>query len=116
RLFTGSKAIGMKMADKVGGLADALDDMASELGLENYGIVHYPGPKSLKEMVEDSLGGFVQAPDVGSRAPALGGAVEALRGAGGRRAWPAVRDSRGARMRPGDEPVVVAMPRALIFK
>jgi protease-4 len=112
RLFTGEKAVGMKMADRVGGLADAVGDMASELGLEEYGVVHYPGPKSLPELLEQGMGGFVQAPRIG----AATGAAEVLREAVGARAWPAVRDSIGAMMLLRDEPVVLTMPRALIFR
>lgn len=117
RLFTGSKAPGMHMADKVGGLSDAMSDMAAELGLEEYGVVHYPGPRSLQDLIEDSVGGFVQAPGVKSEAGlAAGSAVDLLREAVGPRAWPAVRDSIGAMLLLRDEPVVLTMPRALIFR
>ncbi len=105
------------MADKVGGLSDAVTDMASDLGLEEFGVVHYPGPKGIQEMIEESLGGFVQAPGVRSEAGlAAGGAIGLLREAVGPKAWPAVRDSIGAMMLLRDEPVVLTMPRALIFR
>jgi protease-4 len=111
RLFTGTRAVNLRMADKIGGLNDAVEDMAEELGLDDYGVVHYPGPKGLAEMLEESFGGFVRAPEVG-----IGGALGLLREAVGPQAWPAVRDSVGAMMLLRDEPVLLTMPRALIFR
>ena len=83
--------------------------------VEEYEVVHYPGPKSLPEMLEESFGGFVRAPRV--RSPdAVMGAVGLLREAVGPKAWPAVRDSIGAMLLLREEPVVLTMPRALIFR
>jgi protease IV len=116
RLFTGNRAVELKMADKVGGLSDAIDDMAAELGLEDYGVVHYPGPKGLEEMIQESLGGFVRAPaSIGADA-GLGGVVAVLREAVGPKAWPGVRDAINGLLLLRDEPVVLTVPRALIFR
>ncbi|GIW74252.1 MAG: hypothetical protein KatS3mg103_0774 [Phycisphaerales bacterium] len=77
RLFLGRAAVERKMADRVGSLHDAVADMAQQLGLEQYDVRHYPGPKSLAEFLEDAFGSMVSA-----RAPA--GGRGALAGALGR--------------------------------
>jgi protease-4 len=62
RLFTGNQAITNKMADKIGGLDSAVRDLAAELKLDDYSVMEFPGPKSLGDVLKDSLGGFVAAP------------------------------------------------------
>lgn len=62
RLFTGNQAIEMKMADKVGSLDDTIKDMADQLGLENYAVMSYPGPKSLDDLLKETFGNFLSAP------------------------------------------------------
>nr|HRJ49558.1 S49 family peptidase [Phycisphaerales bacterium] len=62
RLFTGNQAIGLKMADEVGGLSSAIESLASSVGLSNYDVQDYPGPKGIGETIGEMLGGFVSAP------------------------------------------------------
>jgi protease-4 len=62
RLFTGNQAITNRMADKIGGLDTAVRELASELKLTDYSVMEFPGPKSLGDVLKDSLGGFVSAP------------------------------------------------------
>lgn len=119
RLFTGNKSIEMKMADKVGGLDECVEDLAEDLKLRDYDVLDYPGPKSFQEMMQDLAENFgASAP--GIRAP-LGSAVlpevaAFAREVIGPQAWPQVRDSLGAMMQLRKEPVVLAIPRALILK
>jgi protease-4 len=111
RLFTGDKAIEFKMADELGGLEDAIEDLAESLKLEDYEVVDYPGPKSLAQIVEDLLGGFAAAPSGASSEFAT-----ILRTAVGPNAWPAVSSSIEGVLQFRNQPVQLIMPRALIIK
>ncbi|MBX3403068.1 MAG: S49 family peptidase [Phycisphaeraceae bacterium] len=119
RLFTGADAVGHKMADKVGGLQDAVADMAAHLNLADgaYDVLEYPGPASLLDVIGGALGaaapGSVQA---GRDDPALSPLVAAGRALVGERHWPAVRDHLGALMQLRDRPVLLVSPRAVIVK
>ncbi len=97
------------MVDAIGGLHDAVWDLAVETGIENdYDVLHYPGPQSFEKFFENMSGMFgVQAePPV----------VAALRELVGEQAWAAVRDGLTALMQLRSEPVLLVSPRALIFR
>lgn len=115
RLFTGEKAVSLKMADKVGGFGDALADLAAELRLRDYDVLDYPAPKSISEVLEDTLKGFVQAPMPGDdrQARALFAMPAELLGP---RAWPQVQRGLESIILLRDEPVLTTMPRVLIFR
>jgi hypothetical protein len=58
----------MKMADKIGGLEDTIDDLAESLSLAEYDVMDYPAPRSIPEMLEDAAKGFgLKGPRVASR-------------------------------------------------
>lgn len=121
RLFTGEAAVKNRMADKVGGLDDCITDLAAELKLTDgeFEILEYPGPKSLREVIGDSMGGFAAAPNVGGRiaenagSQMLSGALKELVGPAN---WPQVRDQLSALMQLRKQPVVLTSPRAVIVK
>ena len=121
RLFTGKEAIDNRMADKVGGLDDCVDDLAAELKLSpgEYEILEYPGPKSLGEVIGDALGGYTAAPNVGAKIAEKAG-PEMLFGTAkelvGARNWPQVRDQLSAFMQLRKSPVVLTSPSAIIVK
>ncbi len=110
RIFTGDKAIALKMADEIGGLDDAVVDMAASLGLpeDSYDVLDYPGPMTLAEMFENGL-------PFGAASPRVE-AVETLRAAVGEQAWDAVADAMQALLQLREEPVLLAMPRVVIFR
>lgn len=114
RLFTGEDAVRLRMADEVGGLTDALTAMAAQLGLAEYDVKHYPAPKSLNELLEETLGsaGRRAALDP-SPLPPL---AAALRETIGAREWPRAREMLGALLLLREQRVLLAMPRALIFR
>lgn len=122
RLFVGSDAVKNKMADKLGSMTDTIDDMAKELKLTqgDFDILDFPGPKSLGEIIGESVGGMVQATGgVGEAqaerlAPALVGGL--MKEIVGPRNWPAVRDQMGALMLLRSEPVLLTSPTAIIVK
>lgn len=119
RLFTGDQAIDMKMADEVGTLTDTIEAMADRVGFESYDIMHYPGPKGLEELISEMLGGFVSAPRVGTSARQPGALIGEMgvlvRELVGPQAWPMVRDQLEAISIIRREPVLLIVPRTLIF-
>ncbi|MFG0286049.1 MAG: S49 family peptidase [Phycisphaerales bacterium JB039] len=111
RLFLGEEAVELRMADDIGGLSDAAAAMASELGLSDPDLMHYPGPKSFQEMMEEMFGGFVQAP-VGSASPALAGVREVL----GEDLWAMAVEAATQLRQLRDEPALLIMPRVIRVK
>jgi protease-4 len=117
RLFLGAKAVELGMADEVGGLADAAKAMASNLGLSEPDLMHYPGPKSFQEMLGEMFGGFVRAP-VGA-APASQSppaALMAVREALGEHLWSAAIEAATQLRQLRREPALLVMPRVIRFR
>ncbi|MBL8746167.1 MAG: signal peptide peptidase SppA [Phycisphaerae bacterium] len=110
RIFTGDKAIALKMADEIGGLDDAVSDMASALKLSDgqFDVLDYPPPMTLSEMFENGL-------PFGAASPKIE-AVESLRSAIGPGSWDAVADAMQALLQLRDEPILLAMPRVVVFR
>lgn len=116
-LFTGKKAIEMKMADEIGGLSDTIEALGDKLGIDHYEVLDYPGPKSFEELLHDVAGRFgASAPRVGSSGPVMPEMAAVARELIGPRAWPALRDSMAAMMQLRKEPVILALPRAVIVR
>jgi protease-4 len=121
RLFTGNDAIKNRMADKVGGLDDCIEDLAAELKLTggDYEILEYPGPKAFMEVIGESLGSYVTAPNVAGKIAEdagpqmLFGTVKELVGP---RQWPQIRDQISAFMELRKEPVILTSPRAVYVR
>jgi protease-4 len=113
RLFTGDKAIGLKMADEVGSLDDAVGAMAEELGVARYEVRDYPSPQSLTELLEEMMGGFAAAPSIRSE---LAGPAAVVREMVGPEAWDAVRANLEGLMQLRDEPVLLMLPRVILVR
>jgi len=111
RLFTGTRAIELGMADAIGSLDVAVADLAAELGLERFDVMSYPGPKSLDEVIGEMLGGVVKSPVSAELGAAR--AAEALLGA---RVWQQVSNAGRALLGFREEPVQVVAPRVLLFE
>jgi len=117
RLVAGQKAVDLKMADEVGGLHEAIADLASELRLESYEVIDLPGPKPLEEVIQEAIKGFASAPGVGSKSPAtMRAASELAEQLLGRRAAAELRRAAAGLMLMEREPVLVMSPRVLMFK
>jgi protease-4 len=118
RLFVGRDAIDLKMADEIGGLTDAIGDMADQLALRDgqYDVMDFPRPRSLDEVLSDMFGQFgfgaSMRADVASVSPIAAAAKELL----GEQAWSQLRDSLGAFMQLRNEPVILVSPRVLMFR
>lgn len=118
RLFTGDKAIGLGMADKVGGIDQAIGDLAKSLKLDEFEVREYPTPPSFAEALEEAFGGFVQAPGVTAPISGAGpGLVPALgRQVLGERAWRQIAPSWQAFMLLREEPVLLTSPTVLFVR
>lgn len=124
RLFTGDKAVGLKMADAVGTVSDALTALALKAKLTDgqYDVVDFPQPKGFEEMIEDLFGQFAMAPSAGDQASLSGRGLLAGELAAGAKAmlgdsaWDALRPALDAFMQLRREPVILAAPRAIIVR
>ncbi len=114
RLFLGSEAVDLKMADAVGGLDDAIWDLAEELDVEDFDIVHYPAPPSFEEVISEALGGFVKSRELSAEGTLP--LASAIRAAIGDERFEAVRDALNAVALLRTEPVLLTMPRAIIVR
>jgi protease-4 len=116
RLFTGEKAVALKMADKIGGLDEAVRDLATEVGVTDPDVMHFPGPKSIPEMIEDTFGGMVQGPSVklpgASPLAGINAAGQELFGD----AWIQVRQGMQATLQLRKEPVLLMTPSVIMVK
>ncbi|MEM6458756.1 MAG: S49 family peptidase [Planctomycetota bacterium] len=117
RLFVGSAAVENGMADKLGGVDDALGDLADRLGLAEgeYDVIDLPGPMSLGDYLDGLFG--VRGPAVsqalGTDAPAVLQAAERLLGPV---AWQSVSRTLSGLMLLRDEPVLMLMPSAIVVR
>lgn len=114
RLFVGEKAVGMKMADKVGGLHECVSDLASSLSMSEYDIMSYPGPKPIEEAISDMFKGVVRAPGM-VRSPLAAEVDAAGTALFGRAQWRQVKGSIEALLMLRTEPVVLVGPKTLLF-
>jgi len=116
RLFTGTDAIGLSMADEIGGLEVAITDLAAELGIAPDTVLHFPAPPSFDQLLEQMLGRFVQAPAVSSPAASITPLVGPVRELLGPDRFDAVVDQLNGLLQLRDEPVLLVSPRALYIK
>lgn len=81
RLFTGDKALDLKMADAIGGLDVAIADLGKELRLSKFDVMDFPGPRPLGDVLQDAMRSFVVAPAVHSPLPSvISGPIRAILG------------------------------------
>lgn len=114
RLFLGEDAIGLNMADAMGGIDVAMSDMAGALALSEgaYDVFEFPEPLSFEEMLAGAIP-FAQAGHQSGHRDALGIGV-ALREVLGEEAWTKIGTAARAMMELRDHPVVLTSPRVLI--
>ena len=111
RLFVGTDAVGLRMADEIGGLDDAITDLAAELGMDEFDVVEYPLPPTFEEMIEQLFGQFASAPRVSGMDVAA-----PLRAALGEQRFEAFADALNAMALMRDEPVLLVSPKALFIR
>ncbi|MEM9373072.1 MAG: S49 family peptidase [Planctomycetota bacterium] len=113
RLFVGSDAVELKMADEIGGLDDAVNELAYELDVADFDVVHFPAPPSFDQVIEEMLGGLVAAPSAGVVPASLG---TTLKGLIGEHRYNAAVDTLNGISLLQSEPVLLVNPRTLYFK
>ncbi len=109
RLFTGDRALGLRMADEIGSLNDAIAVMADELDLASYDVLDYPGPQSLEDLLDQMVPGGVSASSPAPAASVLAAGLEAMVGD----AWPSLRQRIDAAIMLRNQPVTVLEHRVL---
>ncbi|MEM8737421.1 MAG: S49 family peptidase [Planctomycetota bacterium] len=122
RLFTGATSLDNGMADRLGGLELALEELAEQTGLEpgGYDVVNLPGPMSLNEYLSDFLG--VRSGGASTDLAGLAGAAGAQPGLKaaerlvGPAAWRSVSRSLQGLLLLRHEPVLLMMPAAIVVK
>jgi len=119
RLFVGTTSIENGMADKLGGVNEALADLAAQLGLaeDEYDVVDLPGPQSLNDYLNGLFGvnspASITQSALGSDSPALMRTAQRLLGP---TAWRNVSRSLQGMMLLQHEPVLMLMPSAIVVK
>ncbi|MEN0019432.1 MAG: signal peptide peptidase SppA [Planctomycetota bacterium] len=118
RLFVGSKALTLGMADAIGGLHTAVTDLAAELDMgDDYDVVHYPGPKSLEDFIDEAFGGLVSAPSTGAASlPMDAATIRAAEQLLGAPFIAAAADGMAMLSNFRNDPVQLVMPRILISR
>lgn len=118
RLFTGKKAVDLKMADEIGTYQDAIGDLAAKVGLSSgsYDVLDYPAPKSFAEMLEEMMG-QAAAPSVGG---SLTGPMRDISAIGqqliGPDHWRSVQTHLDAMIQLHREPVLLVSPSVILFR
>ncbi|MBL8875169.1 MAG: S49 family peptidase [Phycisphaerae bacterium] len=110
-LFAGQKSIDLKMADKIGGLKVALDDMGKQLNMASYEVVDYPAPPSFSDMLDNAFGS-ASAPSGVAISELKRISAELL----GESAWSQVSRAFDGLLQLRREPVLLMHPGVLIFK
>lgn len=115
KLFTGKQAVTNGMADRIGGVEQAILDMAKDLELEagKYDTVNLPAPLNFADFLNRTFGG-VHAPGVQVQVNV--DALTAARQVLGPRVWRTVAPTLGGLMLLQQEPVLTLMPSALIVR
>lgn len=128
RLFTGDRAVALGMADEVGGLSEAIADLAQAQGLSDFNVLDYPAPKGLREMLQDMMGGGSLPSVHAGIAGTMGGAMASAPGQGlapalgifrevlGDRAFAQLEPSIHAMLQLRDQRVLLISPRAIIWR
>lgn len=121
RLFIGATCIENGMADRLGGVDEALTDLADQLDLaeDEYDVVNLPGPMSLGDYLGSMFG--VNTPAAVRDGVSLNqlpaaGVLDTARQLLGPAAWRSVSRSMRGMMLLQNEPVLMLMPAAIVVK
>ena len=113
RLFEGRRAIKLNMADELGGIEDAIADLASELELAEgrYDILQYPPQPTLEEILNQAFG-------IGAsiKSPLMNESVELIKAMIGENGWNAVRQAVSTSMQLQRDPILLTAPKVFWIK
>lgn len=110
RLFVGTDAIELKMADELGGIDDAINGLAAEVGLSDFDVVHFPQPPSFEEMLLEQFGQFLHSPGIAMN---INPFESVLRTMLGEARYQSVVDTLNALMLLDQEKVLLVNPRVI---
>lgn len=110
RLFVGTDAIELNMADELGGIDDAINGLAAEVGLGDFDVVHFPQPPSFEEMLLEQFGQFLQSPGIAMN---INPFESVLRTMLGEARYQSVVDTLNALMLLDQEKVLLVNPRVI---
>lgn len=113
RLFTGERAVELRLADKAAGLHAAITDLARQLNLDDYDVMDFPGPRSLEEVLDDAMKGL---PFLSAAGPSDHHAVTLARQLLGPATCRRLAAQAQGLALLRHSPVVLVCPRALIFR
>ncbi|MEM6258933.1 MAG: S49 family peptidase [Planctomycetota bacterium] len=115
-LFTGEQAVKSGMADKLGGIEDAIALVAKKAGLEEggYAVMELPHPISLATFLEGMLSGG--GLPFGLTSPETAGVLSAAKELVGDAAWTQMMRSLHGITLLRDEQVLLLMPQPVIVK
>lgn len=113
RLFVGTDAIELNMADDLGGLDDAINTLAAEVELVDFDVVHYPQPPSFEEMLLEQFGQFLKSPAVSI---SINPFEPVLRGLLGEDRYESVVDTLNALTLLDKEKVLLVNPRVIYIR
>ncbi len=113
RLFVGRDAIELKMADEIGGLDDAINALAAEVGADDFDVAHFPQPPSLEERLMERFGRYLRAPGL---SVGINPIESVLRSLLGEQRYLSAVDTINALMQLREEKVLLVSPRVLYFR
>lgn len=115
KLFTGQQAIDNGMADELGGIGEAVHDMAAELNLQpgQFGVIDLPGPMNFGEFLERTFGG-VHGPAIGVQVNV--DTLATLKQVMGPKVWQAAGPVLSGLLLLQHEPVLTLMPAAIVVR
>jgi len=113
RLFVGSDSIDLHMADEVGGLDDAINALAAEVEVGDFDVVHYPQAPSFEQMILESVGQFIEAPQTSIVGIQFESTIRSLLGD---QRYLSIVDTLNALSLLRDERVLLVSPNAIYIK
>lgn len=117
RVFSGKQAVENGLADKVGGLSTAVEDLAKQLSLAtgSYDVIQWPRASTLGEYINQMMQGMA-AGNMPQDQAAAKAPVMMLRAVIGERSWRSVAPVATGMMLLSDEHVLTLLPVALTVK
>ncbi len=115
RLFTGVMSVDNGMADRLGGLDQALADLAEQLDLAEgeFDVVNLPAPMSLGDYLDSVFGVSAPSSVAAAELPAVLATARRLLGPV---AWRSVSRSLSGLMLLQHEPVLTVLPQAVVVR
>ena len=76
RVYTGAQALELGLVDRIGGVQDAIRDVASKAGIRDYRVISLPAPPTLMEMLSGGAGSSLSIRRAAQNALAGAGGID----------------------------------------